>query len=916
MKRIYIIVCLGVITSLCSVVSGQDSLKIKTGFTEINQEVSATAAGSIIPGDILKYDNIRSVADAITGRMAGMMGSDNLRGIGTVLFVADGVPRDPAFININDIEQITVLKDVHAAILYGNSGAKGVVIITTKHGSEKNKGIRVWGDYGIAQPRALPQYLPTADYMENYNIARINDGMGAQYSDETIENFRYGKSYRYPSIDYYSDELLKKQKTFSNVGINLSGGSGIASYYSSIIWDRQDNLLKIGSNNFQANAFNFRGNVELKISNRIKTSIDAVAYFSEESKPLINGGASDYWTEAANLRPDRFAPLIPIGVIDPEVSLLQAHKLDIQGKYLPGGTLGVMTNPIADIWLAGQRQDVVRDLSFANKIDFDLGGLTEGLALHTNISFDFFSTYNQYVQNSYSVYEPVWDTGQDKVIDLKKFGEDARSGTQQIGATSGQRRIGIYLMLDYHRTFGEAHHLSGNLLGYTNHLYSTASIQRDQNTNLGLRLAYDYGHRYIADFSAAGVRSIKLHKGNRTAFSPSLALAWVVSNEKFMAGAAWLDHLKLRVSGGMMHTDAAMDYFLYESFYVTTPAAFYWVDRSRSREGIIPGFDANEQLYFEKRKDVNLGVEGSLFKHSLSFEANGFINRRANLVTRTQALYPSYYENYAPYENYGVEDYRGFEAGLQYRRKWGDFDASIGGNILYATSKVVQRSEIYADSYRYRTGNPVDAIWGLEADGFHADAGEIAAGAIPAFGAVQPGDIRYIDRNYDDVVNDDDEKMIGRSQAPWSFGVNLKLSFKRFTLFASGTGRQGASGMLSSSYYWAQGDSKYSTCMLNHWTEDTEYSATYPRLSAQANNNNFRSSTFWLYRNDYFNINRIQLTYDVPIKEGNKLSLRSLSIFVNVINVLTFSPSKDILLLNIGTEPQYRTFSIGLKTLF
>jgi TonB-linked SusC/RagA family outer membrane protein len=913
-KRIYIIVFLGVITNLSSVVSGQDSLKIKTGFTEINPEASATAAGSIIPDDILAYDNIRSVADAVTGRMTGMTGSDNLRGIGTVLFVVDGVPRDPAFININDIEQITVLKDVHAAILYGNSGASGVVLITTKHGSGKNKEIRVWGDYGIAQPRALPQYLSTADYMENYNIARINDGMEAPYSDETIENFRYGKSYRYPSIDYYSDEFLKKQKTFSNVGINLSGGSGIASYYSSIIWDRQDNLLKIGSTNFQTNAFNFRGNVALEVSNRIKTSIDAVAYFSEESKPLINGGASDYWTEAANLRPDRFASFIPIGIIDPEVALLQAHKLDIQGKYLPGGTLDVMTNPIADIWLAGQRQDVIRDLSFANKIDFDLGGLTEGLALHTNISFDIFSTCNQYVQNRYSVYEPVWDAGQDKVIDLKKFGEDARSGIQQIGATSGQRRIGIYLMLDYHRTFGGIHHLSGNLLGYTTHLYSTASIQRDQNTNLGLCLAYDYGHRYIVDFSAAEVRSIKLHKGNRTAFSPSLALAWVMSNENFMADATWIDLLKVRASAGMMHTDASMGYFLYESAYVTSPVPFYWSDRSRSREGIMPGFNANEQLYFEKRKDVNIGVEGSLFKRTLLFEANGFINRGADLVTRALALYPGYYESYASYENYGIEDHRGFEVGLQYRQKWGDFDASIGGNILYATSKVVQRSEIYADSYRYRTGKPVDAIWGLVADGCYAD--DIAEGAIPAFGAVQPGDIRYIDQNYDDVVNDDDEKMIGRSQAPRSFGVNLKLSFKGFTLFALGTGRNGASGILSSSYYWAQGDSKYSTYMLNHWTEDTEYSATYPRLSSQANNNNFRSSTFWLYKNDYFSIDRIQLTYDVPIKAGNKLSLRNLSVFVNAVHVFTFSPSKDILLLNIGTEPQYRTFSVGLKTLF
>jgi hypothetical protein len=135
-------------------------------------------------------------------------------------------------------------------------------------------------------------------------------------------------------------------------------------------------------------------------------------------------------------------------------------------------------------------------------------------------------------------------------------------------------------------------------------------------------------------------------------------------------------------------------------------------------------------------------------------------------------------------------------------------------------------------------------------------------------------------------------------------------------LYARGNGRNGADGYLNSDYYWAQAANKYSEYMLNNWTEATKNTATYPRLSSSANNNNFRSSTFWLYKDDYFNLDRIQLTYDVPIKQGNKLTMKSLLVFLNASSILTISPAKDIRILNIGSEPQYRSFSIGLKTLF
>ncbi len=113
-----------------------------------------------------------------------------------------------------------------------------------------------------------------------------------------------------------------------------------------------------------------------------------------------------------------------------------------------------------------------------------------------------------------------------------------------------------------------------------------------------------------------------------------------------------------------------------------------------------------------------------------------------------------------------------------------------------------------------------------------------------------------------------------------------------------------------------RGDGKYSEFMLNHWTEETKNTATYPRLSSLDNSNNFRGSSFWLFSSDRFDIDRIQLTYDVPVKMNNILTLRKLSIFGSVSNVLTIAKNKDYLILNIGSEPQYRSYSLGLTASF
>jgi hypothetical protein len=181
---------------------------------------------------------------------------------------------------------------------------------------------------------------------------------------------------------------------------------------------------------------------------------------------------------------------------------------------------------------------------------------------------------------------------------------------------------------------------------------------------------------------------------------------------------------------------------------------------------------------------------------------------------------------------------------------------------------------------------------------------------------VQPGDIKYKDQNGDGIVDGNDEVYLRRWQAPLSGGVDIKLSYKDLTLYVLGEGRSGSETFMEGNYYWVDGNDKYSEVVLGSWTPETKNTATYPRLSAEADNNNFRRSSYWLYNNDYFSIRKIQLTYKVPQVVANTLFMKNLDVFVDASDVYQFAKNREIRDLRVGGEPYYRTFSLGLKANF
>lgn len=886
---------------------------VNIAFRETQRKNLIGATSFINTKSIAKYDNVQWVSEAMLGRIPGLLGYNNIRGMGNALFIVDGLPRDISNINFSEVEQITVLKDINSSILYGSEAVNGVVLITTKRGNINEKKIDVMGYYGISVPTALPKYLSSADYMTLYNEARVNDGLPKLYDDALIENYKSGiNKYMYPNVDYYSNEYLKSYKPFFKTTAEFSGGNNVAKYYANVGWEQTGSFLNFGQGkDSKLNRFNVRGNVDLKINSFIKTSLDAVAVIANERGPVIN-----YWQGAATYKPNLFSPLLPINnVLDSiQRTLLSSRKNDIGGMFIPGGTNSYQTNPIASTYFGGENEAVENYLSFNNRIDIDLNRLLKGLAFHTNLSFDYLTLYNQYIQNTYAVYEAKWLN--DSIINLTKYGNDTRPGIQTVGGAAYERRIGYYGSLDYDRIFNDNHQISCSLLGMGNIYKKIADFQSNKNFNLGLRVNYIFDKKYMVDFSSAYVNSVKLPDNAKWAFSPSLGLAWIISSESFMSSIKSIDYLKLRLTGGINNSDAGIDGFFYYMNPYSYTGYYSWSERSWMTQGVRSNYGGNPDLGYEMRKELNLGIEGSFFNNMLGLDANIFTSVYSNQITLVQTMYPSFYSDFIPYKNFNENAYKGAEIGLTFNHKFGDFQVSLGANALYSTSEVLKKDEVYNDVYQYRKGRSVDALFGLVADGFFMDENDITNHEFQAFGTVKPGDIKYVDQNHDGVIDTNDEVQIGRSQAPFSYGLNLQLGYKNVSLFAIGNGRMGADSYISGDYYWVDGDKKYSEYILGRWTEGTKTTATYPRLTTMTSTNNYRNSTFWLYRDDYFTLQRVQLNYKFPETITKALTMKDFNCFLAVSNLLTLSKHRDIKDLRVGNEPNYKSYILGIKIMF
>ena len=269
--------------------------------------------------------------------------------------------------------------------------------------------------------------------------------------------------------------------------------------------------------------------------------------------------------------------------------------------------------------------------------------------------------------------------------------------------------------------------------------------------------------------------------------------------------------------------------------------------------------------------------------------------------------------------NYNNNRRVGFDFNVNMNKRLGKVYFSLGLSGTYYDTKATKRDEIFTDT-RKREGRPVDGIWGYKSAGFFKNDADIAASPEQKLGGtVKPGDIKYIDLNNDNVIDEKDQTYLGKGGwygAPFTLGVNLTAKWNGFTFFALGTGGFGAYGMKNSSYYWISGENKYLAIVRNRWTPETAETATYPRLTTESGSNNFVSSDFWMYKNNRFNLVKVQVTYDLPKQWLRNSFLHEVSAYVSGGNLLTIAKERKHMEMSVGSAPQTRFYNIGVKAVF
>ena len=881
------------------------------------------------------------------------------------LVIIDGVKRPSNNVLPSEIEQITFLKGAQAVVLYGAKGAKGAILITTKRGTVDGLQIKANANTGWHVAKEFPEYLGSAEYMTLYREALINDGLAIpeKYSQQNIYNYASGVNpYRYPNVNYYSDEYVRKAYNRTDATLEIQGGGQRAHFYTNINYYRLEDLINFGpAKDNYTDRFSVRGNVDLVINKLISGFANASATFYN-----ANQNKGNFWSDAATMRPnfpENAAPLIDIDMVDPNASkalaILGKSLNLLDGKYFPGGTKATQTNAIADCYFGGKTKAVSRQFQFDAGIIYDMSKFVKGLSFKTQFSIDYAANYSLSYDNKYAVFIPTWSNynSKDVIVALTQQNDEIVTGHMAMSDTKYRQTISWNGHFDYDHTFGGRHHVTGMLLANMFTTTSSGTYHRYANANLGLQAGYDYMGRYFADVTMAAVHSARLPEGHRGAFSPTFTIGWNLAKESFMQGS-FVDDLLISGSYSNLNEDIDVymgekNFYLYDALWSTGGSSFSW-NEGVSTNRTFSTIGNNPVLDYVHRKEWSVSLRGSFFNKLISANLTFFNTDMDGYIIQNPTNFPSYLagglsgSSFKPAINNDIQNRKGLDFSVSAQKQFGQVYAQLGVVGTYLTTKWKKFDEAVDPTapHRYTEGQALDALWGYNCLGFYStddfDVTTTTEGKIKYTlkdglpksslgGAIQPGDLKYEDVNGDGTINNKDLIVLGKSGiindlgnartygrvgTPWAVGVNLTLKYKNFTLFVLGNGQFGAKAMANGSYYYMCGDAKYSVNARGRWTPETAATATHPRLTSMSSNHNAAASTFWMYSTDRFNLSKVQLTYDFPKEMFKGKVVKALSVYLNGNDLLTISKNRKVLETSVGYAPQTRFYNLGVKATF
>ena len=890
-----------------------------------------TSAVSSVSGNDLRKNFTTNLGNTLFGRIPGLgvsqgggePGNDSpglrARGINTygsgrnMLILVDGYESSYEQLVPDEIETVSLLKDASATAIYGLRGANGVLLITTKRGANSPLVVNFSTQQGFHTASRLPQFLGSYDYARLYNEGLKNDGKAPLYTDADLDAYRTGSDpFFHPNVNWY-DQLLKKTAPISSYNLNFKGGNNSFRYFVLLNAVMSNGLYKNTGDmvpesvNSQYSRINFRSNVDINLTKRLSASLTLGGSVEDKSNPggTTTGGI---FNALATLPPNAF----PV--------------------YNANGTFGgtsALSNPLANLLQTGSYASNGRTLQTNLRFTEQLDMIAPGLSVSAAVSFNnYFRSYSDKTKQ-YERYSATKGIAGDTVY--TRFGQN----TSLVGneANSDQYRNIIFQgFLNYSKTVGK-HDISA-LLMYNSDTYTVTNPTIVNNAVESLpykhlggggRVTYTNSSKYIGEFSFGYMGSEAFPKSRRYGFFPAASVGWIASNESFLSGNNLITYLKLRASYGLTGNDqiGSPNRYFYEQPY--RYSASYFLGTANTQVfGLAEGV-GNPNVSWEKEKKLNIGIELTLAKR-LELGLDIFRQDRYDILAAPNSTVPQYIGTTLPLLNQGKVTNSGFEATIRYSNQATGtasahaFQYMVEASGWYAQNKIVFNSEaIRLNAYQYTTGQAIGQPFGLQALGLFKDQADIAASPRQIFAPVQPGDIKYKDQNGDGIIDQNDTRPIGNTSVPTlTVSLHSRLQYKGFDLDFLFQGVTGRTAYFGGTLFQAfQNNGQAGPIALNRWTPETAATATYPRLSASNNQNNFLFSDYWQRDGSFIKLRSLELGYTVNSELVKRVKLTNARLFVNGTNLFSLDHMDGYADPElIGGYPPLRTVSMGIRLQF
>ena len=933
---------------------------------------SLIGAVSGVDGENMIRTRNENPQNMLTGRVSGVRvwqksaepgtynNSMDIRGLGEPLIVIDGVPRsteDFQRLNPNDIENVSVLKDASAAI-YGVRGGNGVVLVTTKKGTEGKTAVQYNGSFTFQMPATMPKLADATGAMTLYNEMALNksDGSGSiTFTKEFMKQYEDGTR---KAADWNS-LVFSNMSPQTQHDVSISGGNEKWQYYVSMGYLYQEGFFR--SRDLNYSKYNFRSNINAELIRGLKFNLNISGIADNRSTP-----DSDAVTLIRNLWKQ--------GVLFPAYADSEHRLLNYEGLDLMQNTVAMMTRSVS-----GYKDYRQKQFQSSVSLQYDFGTLTDvlkGLSLKGMASYDFRYDDNEFFRKSYNLYAK--DELSEEYI-AKEFSDHSDRLTRE-NYTKWQS-LG-QIILNYNRKFADKHevgatfgyeaqkrkgdnyYLIGDLAFSSPYLTAlkdkTQSTFVDINSNISAfydlayqaligRVNYSYDNRYLFEAQFRYDGSSKFAPGHRWGFFPSASLGWRISEEPFFkncSALSFINQFKIRASYGSLGDDSGLNYewlsgYVYpatgsdgEKGYYSGYAPAYLIG-GEMIYGVSTSPLPNTNITWLKSKTFNIGVDFEAWNGMLGLSIDYFERRRDGVFGQNTSSLPTVVGSSAPVENLNSDRNLGLELELSHRHKVGEFSYGLTGIVTITRRQNLKAfgQGPYGNSYdRWRNDNLTNRYQGIqfgyESAGRYESWKDIWNYDIYKENDTLPGDYKYLDWNGDGEINGLDAHPYAYDQTPW---MNYSLSFNcgwrglDFSLLLQGSAL--GSYMYDEPLYsiWGSNGGGALEQFLDRWHPVGDYSDPFDQtLNWTAGHYAFtghspeKNSSFNRVSTSYLRLKSIELGYTIPRLKNSSFGLR---LFVNAYNLLTFTGIKYVDPEHPDSDygrmyPLNKTVSLGMNLSF